>query len=200
LAAALAAVLACAPAAQAQTIERTTPLVTVPDGIGGFSAFFGDAFTGAQSGQAFADLFTFTVSGTAFDASASLTSSFLDAPGSRDLLITGLSLYRYDPQTLAVIGNAVAGIDLTGAGPNPVDSWALSGLNLVSGAYALRIDGQVVGGLGGSFGADLTVSPVPEAPMQAMLLAGLVAGAFGWQRSLRRRPAPRQAPGPLAMG
>jgi hypothetical protein len=63
-----------------------------------------------------------------------VTSSFLDSPGSKDLLITGLSLYRYDPQTLAVIGNAVAGVDLAGFGDNPVDSWSVTGLHLPAGA------------------------------------------------------------------
>jgi len=174
--------LAGAPQARAQAIERSTALSTVPDGAGGFNAFYGDTFSGEQSGSAFVDLFTFTVAGTPFDAAASVTSSFLDSPGSKDLLITGFSLYRYDPQTLAVIGNAIAGIDLTGFGSNPVDSWAVSGLNLASGAYALRVDGQVVGAAGGSFGADLTVSPVPDAPAYALLLGGLACGALAWRR------------------
>ncbi|MFC5480327.1 FxDxF family PEP-CTERM protein [Massilia suwonensis] len=188
LAAVLSASLAGAPQAQAQAIERSTPLNTVPDGAGGFNAFYGDTFTGAQSGSAFIDLFTFSVDGTPFDAAASVTSSFLDSPGSKDLLITGFSLYRYDPQTLAVIGNAIAGVDLTGFGSNPVDSWAVSGLNLASGAYALRVDGQVVGASGGSFGADLTVSPVPDAPAYALLLGGLAACG-----ALARRPRKRKA-------
>jgi hypothetical protein len=184
LAAVLSAVLSGAPQARAQAIERSTELATVPDGAGGFNAFFGDTFTGAERGSAFADVFTFAVAGTRFDAAASVTSSFLDSPGSKDLLITGLSLYRYDPQTMAVIGNALAGIDLTGFGTNPVDSWAVSGLNLASGSYAVRVDGRVVGTAGGSFGADLTVSPVPEAPFYALLLGGLAGGALMWRRGL----------------
>jgi hypothetical protein len=184
LAAVLSAVLSGAPQARAQAIERSTELATVPDGAGGFNAFFGDTFTGAERGSAFADVFTFAVAGTPFDAAASVTSSFLDSPGSKDLLITGLSLYRYDPQTMAVIGNALAGIDLTGFGTNPVDSWAVSGLNLASGSYAVRVDGRVVGTAGGSFGADLTVSPVPEAPFYALLLGGLAGGALMWRRGL----------------
>jgi len=191
LAALLAAVFAGAP--RAQVIERSTEVVTMPDGAGGFNAHFGDTFTGAQSGAVFADLFTFAVAGTPFDASASLTSSFLDSPGSKDLLITGLSLYRYDPQTLAVIGNALAGVDLTGRGDNPVDAWAVSGLNLASGAYAVRVDGRVVGGAGGSFGADLTVSPVPDAPAYALLLAGLAGGALA--RRQQKKPPGQAASG-----
>ena len=193
LSAILSAVLAGAPQAQAQVIERSFALTTVPDGAAGLNAFFGDTFTGAQSGSSFADLFTFAVAGTPFDASASLTSSFLDSPGSKDLLITGLSLYRYNPQTLAVIGNAVAGVDLTGFGDNPVDSWSLTGLNLASGSYAVRVDGQVLGAAGGSFGADLTVSPVPEAPFYAMLLMGLAGGALALAQ--KQKPPGRAASG-----
>ena len=201
LSAIFSAVLACAPQVQAQVIERSTALATVPDGSGGLNAFFGDTFTSAQSGSAFADLFTFAVAGTPFDAAASVTSSFLDSPGSKDLLITGLSLYRFDPQTLAVIGNAVAGIDLTGFGDNPVDSWAVTGLNLASGTYALRVDGQVLGSAGGSFGADLTVSPVPEAPFYALMLIGLAGGALAWRSKLPLTvPQKQKPPGKAASG
>ena len=88
LAAILAAVLAHSPQAQAQVIERSFALATAPDGAGGLNAFFGDTFTGAQRGSTFTDLFTFAVdgtpvAGTPFDASASVTSSFLDSPGSK---------------------------------------------------------------------------------------------------------------------
>jgi len=200
-AAILLAAFARAPQAQAQVIERSVALDTVPDGAGGLNAFFGDTFTGAQSGSGFTDLFTFAVAGTPFDASASVTSAFLDSPGSKDLLITGFSLFRYDPQTLAVIGNAVAGIDLTGFGDNPVDSWTLTGLNLASGSYALRVDGQVVGSTGGSFGADLTVSPIPDAPAYALLLAGLLGGALAWRRGLPLAvPKKRSRPDGAASG
>ena len=58
----------------------------------------------------------------------------------------------------------------------------MTGLNLASGSYAVRIDGQVIGSAGGSFGADLTVSPVPDAPAYALLLAGLPGGALAWRR------------------
>ena len=104
-----------------------------------------------------------------------------------DLQITGLSLYRYDPQTLAVIGNAVAGIDLTGFGDNPVGSWTVTGLNLARGSYAVRVGGQVIGLAGGSFGADLTVSPVPDAP--------------AWRRGLALAvPHKEKPPGKAASG
>lgn len=163
---------AAAPGASAQTIARTAPLNAENDGRGGLNAYFGDGFAAADSGRPFASVFTFSVAGIPFDAAASVTSSYLDAPATHDLRITGLSLYRYDPATMATIGNAVAGVDLTGFGANPVDSWSLTAFDLPAGAYAVRVDGRVVGSGGGSFGGDLSVSPVPEAPVYAMLLAG----------------------------
>ncbi|MFC5461076.1 FxDxF family PEP-CTERM protein [Massilia niabensis] len=195
LGAVLSALLCGAPGAGAQTIERTTPLGVDADGVGGFNAFFGDTFTAGESGRSFTNVFTFSVAGIPFDAAASVTSSFLDSPFTKDLLITGLSLYRFDPATMAVIGNAVSGIDLTGFGTDPVDSWSVTAFNLPIGSYAVRVDGRVVGVAGGSFGGDLAVSPVPEASSWAMLLAGLAGGALTWRRRLavgqpiKNRPA-----------
>lgn len=187
LGAVLLALLCGAPGAGAQTIERTAPIAVNPDGVGGFNAFYGDAFTAGESGRAFASVYTFDVTGIPFDAAASVTSSYLDSPGTKDLQITGLSLYRFDPATLAIIGNAVAGIDLTGFGQNPVASWSLRAINLPVGSYAMRVDGRVAGAAGGSFGGDLTVSPVPEAASWAMLLAGLAAAGLAQRRLTIKR-------------
>jgi len=177
--AALLAGAACAaPPAAAQTIARSTPVDAIGDGAGGFNAHFGNGFTAAESGRAFTELFTFAVSGLPFDAAASVTSSFLNSPLGKDLDIAALSLYRYDPATLAVIGPAIAGIDGTGFGDGAPDSWSLAAYDLPVGAYAVRVDGQVLGSGGGSFGADLAVSPVPEAPPFALLLAGLAGAAL----------------------
>jgi hypothetical protein len=158
--------------AAAQAIDRSVPLVTAGDGVGGFNAHFGDTFTASTVGSTFADVFTFNV-GSPFDAAASVTSSYLNTPQTKDLLITGLSLYRYDPATMAILGTAVAGINETGFGSHPTDSWSLSAFDLSSGYYALQVNGQVLGAGGGAFGGDLTISPVPEPQAWAMLLAGL---------------------------
>jgi hypothetical protein len=171
----------------AQTIERTTPLATIDDGVGGFNAYFGDSFAAAAAGSSFTDIFTFNVT-TPFDAAGSITSSYLDTPLTKDLLITGLNLYRYDPATNQIIGNAISGINQTGFGQHPTDSWAIEGFGLQRGAYALRIDGQVVGAGGGAFGADFTISPVPEPQAWGMLLAGLgILGATMGRRTLKLR-------------
>ena len=189
-AALLAGAVCAAPHAAAQTITRSTPVAAIDDGAGGFNAWFGDGFTAAESGRAFTDLFTFSVGGLPFDAAASVTSSLLNSPLGKDLDIVALSLYRYDPATLAVIGPVIAGIDQTGFGEDAPDSWSLAAYDLPTGAYAVRVDGRVLGSGGGSFGADLAVSPVPEAPACALLLAGLAAGTL----ARRRRPRTMEKP------
>jgi hypothetical protein len=172
--------------AGAATVNRTAPIVTADDGLGGVNAHFGDTFAQSTTGSTFTDTFTFDV-GTPFDAAASLTSSYLNTPQTKDLLITGLSLYHYDPVTKAVLGTAIAGIDLTGTAADAPDSWALSGFGLASGAYAIQVNGEVRGIGGGAFGADLTISPVPEPQAWGMLLAGLgVLTTLAWRR---RQPA-----------
>jgi hypothetical protein len=173
--------------AAAQAIDRSVPLVTAGDGVGGFNAHFGDTFTASTVGSTFSDIFTFNI-GSPFDAAASITSSYLNTPQTKDLLITGFSLYRYDPATMAILGTAIAGINETGFGSHPTDSWSLSAFGLSSGYYALKVDGQVLGTGGGAFGGDLTVSPVPEPQSWAMLLAGL--GMVGV--TARRKLAPRR--------
>lgn len=168
--------------AGAATVDRTAAVALASDGVGGYSAFFGDTFGASTYNDAFVDTFTFNV-GTPIDASASLTSSYLDTPQTKDLLITGLSLYRYDPTTMQMIGTAIAGINQTGFGSNPTDSWSLAGYDLAPGYYALQVNGRVRGVAGGSFGADLTLSPVPEPETWGMLVAGLgVLTSLAWRR------------------
>jgi hypothetical protein len=188
LSALIAGAAAVSQGAAAQAIDRTVPLATVGDGVGGFNAHFGDTFTASTVGSSFSDIFTFNI-GTPFDAAASVTSSFLNTPQTKDLLITGFSLYRYDPGTMAVLGTAIAGINETGFGSHPTDSWSLSAYGLSSGYYALKVDGRVLGTGGGAFGGDLTVSPVPEPATYGMLLAGL--GLVG-VAATRRRLVPRR--------
>ena len=188
LSALIAGAAAVSQGAAAQAIDRTVPLVTAGDGVGGFNAHFGDTFTASTVGSTFSDVFTFNI-GSPFDAAASVTSSFLNTPQTKDLLITGFSLYRYDPGTMAVLGTAIAGINETGFGSHPTDSWSLSAYGLSSGYYALKVDGRVLGTGGGAFGGDLTVSPVPEPATYGMLLAGL--GLLG-VAATRRRLVPRR--------
>lgn len=169
--------------AYAQTISRSAAVSAIADGQGGFNAHFGDTFTAASAGRSFSDIFTFDL-GTPLDAAASVTSSYLNVPLTKDLLITGLNLYRYDPATMAVLGTVVTGINESGFGPYPTDSWSLDGYGLAAGNYALRVDGRVLGAGGGAFGGDLVVSPVPEPVSWGLLLGGLggLALLARWQR------------------
>jgi hypothetical protein len=187
LSALIAGAAAASQGAAAQAIDRSVPLATAGDGVGGFNAHFGDTFTASTMGNTFSDVFTFNI-GTPFDAAASVTSSYLNTPQTKDLLITGLSLYRYDPATMVILGTAIAGINETGFGSHPTDSWSLSAYGLTSGYYALKVDGQVMGVGGGAFGGDLTISPVPEPQAWAMLLAGLGLVTV----AVRRKPALRR--------
>jgi hypothetical protein len=173
--------------AAAQAIDSIVPLATVDDGVGGFNAHFGDTFAASTVGSTFSDVFAFNI-GRPFDAAASVTSSYLNTPQTKDLLITALSLYRFDPGTLSIVGPAIAGINETGFGPHPTDSWSLSAYGLAGGNYALKVNGRVLGTGGGAFGGDLVVSPVPEPQAWGMLLAGL--GLLGMAG--RRKPAPRR--------
>ena len=170
--------------AGAQTIVRSMPVAAMNDGLGGFNAHVGDSFAASAVGSTFSDLFIFDAD-IAFDAAASVTSSYLNNPFTKDLVITGLSLYRYDPVTMAVLGTAIAGINIGGFGSNPVDAWTLSGFGLASGNYALKVNGRVVGLGGGAFGGDLAIAPVPEPGAWGMLLGGL--GGFSIAGLLARR-------------
>ena len=165
------------------TITRTTALATVSDGVGGFNAHFGDTFAASTMGSSFSDVFTFTVD-SSFDSAGSVTSSYLNSSKVKDLLITGFSLYKFDPVTMT-IGTTIAGVNETGPGAHPVDNWSLSAFGLTSGTYALKVDGKVMGNGGGAFGGDLTIAPVPEPETYGMLLAGL--GVVGFLA--RRRKA-----------
>jgi hypothetical protein len=169
--------------ASAADITRTAALVTDSDGVGGFNASFGDTFAASTVGSNFSDLFTFTV-GSGFDSAGSVTSSYLQSTKIKDLQITGFSLVQYDPVTLT-IGTSIAGIDETGSGAHPTDSWSLSAFGLSSGTYAIKVDGKVLGNGGGAFGGDLTIAAVPEPETYGMLLAGL--GLVGFMA--RRRKA-----------
>lgn len=64
--------------AAAQAIDRTAPLVTAGDGVGGFNAHFGDTFAASTVGNTFTDIFTFNI-GTPFDTASSLTFLFVNA-------------------------------------------------------------------------------------------------------------------------
>jgi hypothetical protein len=146
-------------------------ITMLDDGVGGFNAYFGDAFAAVHQGDSFVDKFKFTI-GNGFDSSASLTSTYLNSTKVKDLAITGFSLSMIDPVTSAVLAT-YNGVNTT-VGGSHVDTWELNQFGLMSGTYVLEVDGNVVGNGGGSYASNLTVAPaVPEPETYGMLLGGL---------------------------
>ena len=164
-AAVLASTVFAAPGAWAQTDISSPPqALELIDG----SAFFGDSFEAGNSGNTFADRFTFTVSGTVgqnLDAIVASVSRSADL----GLDITGFWLYD-GSDTLLGTGTSME----TGA----VDVWTVASDNLVAGDYYIRVDGTVVSDDGASFGGAMMLVPVPEPETYGMMLGGL--GVLGF--------------------
>jgi hypothetical protein len=140
---------------------------------GGFNAHFGNEFASTETNNSFVDKYIFTLA-NGFDSSASLTSTYLSSRTTKDLLITGFSLVRFDPLTNAVL-NTYTGENTTGSSAHPTDVWELRTAGLSAGSYFIKVDGEILGSAGGTYGTDLTiaVAPVPEPATYGMLGAGL---------------------------
>ena len=170
-------VLACASfgsAALAQDGIGNTPqaLDLVDD-----TAFFGDSFMEGNSGNSFADRFTFTVDN---DIPMNMDAIVASVSRSADigLDITALGVYD-DTDTLVATGSSLR----TGA----TDVWTVSGDNLENGDYYIRVNGNLVSDDGASFGGAVMLMPVPEPEAYGMMLGGL--GILGFLA--RRRKAKR---------
>ncbi|WP_317205306.1 FxDxF family PEP-CTERM protein [Janthinobacterium sp.] len=109
------------------------------------------------------------------------TSTYLNSKKVKDLLITGFSLTKYDPASMQQL-MSIDGSNQTASTSHPLDSWSLTGLGLSAGSYFLKVEGNVIGNGGGTYGGDLTVSAVPEPETYAMLLAGLGLLGFAARR------------------
>ncbi|MET3130090.1 hypothetical protein AAKU55_000331 [Oxalobacteraceae bacterium GrIS 1.11] len=151
----------------------------------GFEAYFGNHFSSGALQNTFADKYFFELNGN-FDASASLTSTYLNSIVVKDLLITGFSLNKFDPLTKTTL-LTMTGVNQTNTAAHAPDSWSLNGAGLSSGTYFLEVDGKVIGNGGGTYGGDLTVSAVPEPETYGMLLAGL--GCLAWMARRKAKSA-----------
>jgi hypothetical protein len=139
------------------------------------TAFFGSSFSEGNNGNTFADRFTFTVGGTVplnLDSIVASVSRTADV----GLDITGFALYD-DTDTLLSSGTSLR----SGA----TDVWTVSGDALESGAYYIRVNGNIVSDNGASFGGAVMLMPVPEPEAYGMMLGGL--GILGFLA--RRRKA-----------
>lgn len=149
-----------APSAWAQTDVSSPPqALDLVDN----SAFFGDSFDAGNSGNTFADRFTFTVTGTIGQNLDAIVASI-----SRDqdigLDITGLWLFNGN-DTLLSQGTSLQ----SGA----TDVWSVAGGNLSAGDYYIRVNGTIVSDDGASFGGAMMLVPVPEPEAYGMMLGGL---------------------------
>ena len=169
-AAVLAGATLAAPSAWAQIGNSPQALDLVDN-----SAFFGDSFEAGNSGNSFADRFTFTVGGTVgqnLDAIVASVSRSADV----GLDITGVWLFDSN-NTLLSQGSSLQ----TGA----TDVWTVAGGNLSAGDYYIRVNGNLVSDDGASFGGAMMLMPVPEPGTYGMMLGGL--GVLGFLA--RRRKA-----------
>jgi hypothetical protein len=156
----------------ADDISTAPQPLTLLDGSG----FFGDAFAMNNSGDTFADHFTFSVTGTPHDLDAIISSIAGSAAAGLD--ITGLGLYAAGG-ALVTAGTMMS----TGA----IDVWTVSTDNLALGDYYLQVSGSLVSNTSGSFGGAVMLAPVPEPVTYGMMLAGL--GILG-MLSRRRKGKP----------
>ena len=164
-------------AAMAATVGNTPQVLDLTAGSG----FFGDTFASGNTGNTFADRFTFSVDGTTgwnLDAIISSVSRSADT----GLDITGVSLYSAMGDKLISSGKSLQS--------GNIDVWTISGDNLAAGNYYLQVSGNLVSDQAASFGGAVSLAaPVPEPETYGMMLAGL--GVLGYLA--RRRKAARQA-------
>src|SRR5258708_6001934 len=157
-------------AAYSAQINGTTAIVFT-DNTADFGATFG---TGTKQ-KTFLENYTFTYS-HGFDVTSAVISIALGTK-------SGLNITNF---TLTDSGNnVITGVKTTAAN---LQSWVLSGSNLLAGAYKLSVLGVVTGTTGGSFGGNINISPVPEASVAAMMLGGLAL--IGFIATRRRNVTP----------
>ncbi|SDH36489.1 MULTISPECIES: FxDxF family PEP-CTERM protein [unclassified Duganella] len=151
-------VLAAASAfASAADFERTEHLSLV-DGSSGFGS--ATEFAAGSKGKTFSDLFFFDIPALS-NAGSNISAISLD--DSTGIDFTLFNLYQVGSTVAAATGGLDADSGL----------WILSGSNLSSGSYYLKIEGQVSSTDVTIYSGNLLVSAVPEAETYAMLLAGL---------------------------
>lgn len=175
-----------ASSAYAATVGKTVMVNLKPDLDGGYNAHFGNEFTSADSSNLFSDKYLFTL-GSNYDSSASVTSTFLKSSTTKDLLITGFSLVKYDPNNIGTVLATFAGTNTTNTvGAHPTDNWELTTMGLTAGSYYVEVDGKIMGNGGGTYGTDLTIAAaVPEPETFGMM--GLGLGLLGFMA--RRKKA-----------
>ncbi len=124
---------------------------------------FGHAFSkNTRKGDSFLDIYNFSFRSVS-DFDTALTS--MASKKNYDLNLTSFDLYS--GSTLIAKGNPIVSGEL--------DVWSLSSYGIAAGNYSLQVAGTVLGSLGGSYGGNANVSPIPEPGTWAMYGVGIAA-------------------------
>lgn len=167
-----------AQSASAADISNPAEIIDLSGGTG----FFGHQITGGNRGNTFADIYTFTLTGTS-DISADTYSQSGNPRNGLDIVGFGL----YNAGGLVQQGTRLS----TGA----TDQWQLDLDSLAAGSYFLRVSGSVLSNAAGRYSSSLTVTPesvtvVPEPDTYGMMLGGLaVMGAVLGRRQRKHAGA-----------
>lgn len=162
------AILAVSAVAANAADKETDKIIDLTEGTAGFTNTY--SFAGA-AGKSFLDTYSFFLT-SSVDLDSSLTSIAKNTKSKFNLDITSFNLYLGD--TLVAAGVEEESGDL--------ESWYLTGANLSSGAYSLKVGGVFEGTNGGTYSGDINVSPVPEPATWGMLGLGLAAVGFAARR------------------
>ena len=185
--------------ASAAALAQSVPPVGPSDfgTVSSLSASIGDTFLTQPAASSnplfdFTDAFTFTFGGLSGSASGSAISFSAFA----DSAITNLQAAIFPTATSITAGTYLSSAG-SGAANGPLNAW--TGINLgTSGSYTTFIDNNLVAGTqytveirgligaaGGSYGGNLTITPVDEPATLGLMAAGL-AGMLAL-RSRRRQ-------------
>ena len=157
-------------AAHAADISVPSGPIDLEDGIGLASRLI----TGNNSGNTFADQYTFSLAGVS-NVLADIYSFSGNAKNGLD--ITGFSLYNAAGSLIS------AGSQLS---TGKTDQWVLDLGQLAADNYYLQVSGTVNSQSAGSYTTNLAVSAVPEPATYGMLLGGLAI--LGVAAARRRQP------------
>lgn len=132
-----------------------------------------EAFGRSPLGPSFTDTYTFTLAGSSFLTSSSVTSAVV---GAADIDFTGVFFNN--------ILTPATHIDFAMFLGDPFETYGVANLLLAAGTYELHINGSQTP-TRASYGGNLTVTAaIPEPETYALMLAGL--GAMGFMARRRK--------------
>ena len=160
----------CAFSGQAMAVTTSLGPLSTPSSFG----FYDTELTGA-----FTDNYVFSVGGSSFSSSVTSATlgSWFNINGLTATLIQ-TAAYGNTSGTILAAGSSAGTI------PGIVDVSLIAPVNLTAGSYDLQISGTATGSLGGTYGGNLNLSPVPEPTEGALLLSGM--GLLGFIAARRR--------------